>query len=272
MNSKSPPYVSIKAAKSALAKERRSRKPGRKESTRPWYDGVHSFDIDSKSALREYIRYRPHLVKEIRCSPKELSTWENILVRESPELLPSLSEDVGLSSLLARVGLRALSEADFFDHLNVESKDGVLVMDHLEDPRNVGAIARTAAFFGIKWIVLPKARQSGIVQATVATAQGAFALCDFVAVANLARFCEKLKTRGYWILGADMVGTSVNESESRGLDLKALVLGNEQKGLSNLVRRNCDMMVSVPSAGSEHLESLNVSVAGGILMHQIFAR
>lgn len=240
-------------------------------SKRPWYDGSHEFVVDSRSALDEYVRFNPEIIQRIECSPKDYLTLHNRYSRSCPALLDRLVEDPTLKSVRATVALSSVSEAECLEQLSSNSKPcGILVLDHLEDPQNVGAIIRSAAFFGIRWIVMPKVRQSGLHQSTVAIAQGAFSLVSVVAVANIARFCEKLKKAEIWVLGADMAGDPVLSSKGQSFERKALVLGNEQKGLSHIVRRSCDSMVSVSTRAENHLESLNVSVATGILLSHLY--
>ena len=271
--------MSVKSGRKKVAKkspmeeksQRRSRRGGGNLS-RAWYDGAHEFVVDSKSALDEYVRFRPGAIQRIECSPKDYLTLYNRYSRSCRPLLGCLVENVQLKSVRALVSLSSVGEAECLEQLSSNPKScGVLVLDHLEDPQNVGAIIRSAAFFGIRWVIMPKARQSGLHQSTVSIAQGAFSLVDVVAVANIARFCEKLKKSGFWVLGADMAGESVVLSQGKNFERKALVLGNEQKGISNIVRRSCDGMVAVLTPAQDHLESLNVSVAAGILLSHLYS-
>jgi 23S rRNA (guanosine2251-2'-O)-methyltransferase len=141
----------------------------------------------------------------------------------------------------------------------------VIVLDHISDPRNLGAIVRTAAFFGVRHVIVPEKRQVLLTQAGVNTAQGGFALSDLVVVVNVSRALEELKRNDYWILGAAMGGNPVSTVRGR-FNRQVLVLGSEDKGISQHVLGRCDVQVAIPGA-PKSLDSLNVSVAAGILIH-----
>lgn len=141
----------------------------------------------------------------------------------------------------------------------------VLALDHLQDPRNVGALIRSAAFLGVKYVMMPRDRQVGLTGAVVHCSRGGLGHVQVVEVRNLARALELVKKHGYWVIGADMDGEDV--AEVGGMYEKSvLVLGHEGSGLSPLMRRKCDRIVKVSGA---HISSLNVSVAGGILMRDL---
>jgi 23S rRNA (guanosine2251-2'-O)-methyltransferase len=143
----------------------------------------------------------------------------------------------------------------------------VLVLDHISDPRNLGAIVRSAAFFGIRHVIVPERRQVLLTQASVNTAQGGFALTKLTVVVNVSRALEELKSRDFWVLGAAMSGEPVARVSGR-YDKQVLVLGSEDKGISPGVLSHCDVVVSIAGA-EKSLDSLNVSVAAGILIHEL---
>ena len=146
----------------------------------------------------------------------------------------------------------------------------VLVLDHIQDPRNYGALIRTAGFFGVSHILVPQDRQSPITETVVHCSRGAMGYVKILQVVNLARALERLKSYGYWILGADMSGQS-HEDLMGFYDKVGLVLGNEGKGLSVAIKRKCDRIVRIKGM-TGGVESLNVSVAGGILIHSFGTR
>lgn len=169
--------------------------------------------------------------------------------------------------VFAKLNLTPLSEDEFFDH-HIENAGSLIVaLDHVQDPHNFGAIARSAAYFGVNTLLIPKARQVAFTRASVATSQGAFAYLNVVQVANLKRAIGKLKDEQYWALGADMDGEPV-ETLKGFYDKTVLVMGNEGKGLSRLISDNCDRIISITREKGE-LESLNVSVAAGILIQHL---
>jgi 23S rRNA (guanosine2251-2'-O)-methyltransferase len=139
-----------------------------------------------------------------------------------------------------------------------------IVLDHLSDPHNFGAILRSADQFGADIVVTPQDRSVRETDAVFSASAGAAAWVPQAVVPNLARAVEKLKEAGFWVYAADMGGTPAWDMDLRGK--VALVLGSEGKGVGRLLRRSADAVVSVPSGGM--VESLNVSVAAGILMYE----
>ncbi len=146
-----------------------------------------------------------------------------------------------------------------------ENQDAlVLILDRITDPHNLGAILRSADQFGVDLVMIPERRSVQANETVVKVSSGAAQYVPVSVVTNLNREIEILKANGFWIYGADMAGTdSYNEKFS---GRTAIVMGSEGDGISNLVRRNCDYIVSIPMRG--HIDSLNVSVATGILLYE----
>ncbi len=143
----------------------------------------------------------------------------------------------------------------------------VVVCDELEDPHNLGAILRTAEAAGAHGVVVPK-RRSAPLSATVAkTSAGALEYIPVARVPNLPAALDTLKANGCWVYGADMDGADYKQTDFSGG--VALVVGAEGKGLGRLVREKCDAIVSLPMKGK--INSLNASVAAGILLYEISA-
>ncbi len=143
----------------------------------------------------------------------------------------------------------------------------VVVCDELEDPHNLGAVLRTAEAAGAHGVVVPK-RRSAPLSATVAkTSAGALEYIPVARVPNLPAALDTLKANGCWVYGADMDGTDYKQTDFSGG--VALVVGAEGKGLGRLVREKCDAIVSLPMKGK--INSLNASVAAGILLYEISA-
>ena len=156
-----------------------------------------------------------------------------------------------------------------FDYIrNIKKDNPILVMlDHLEDPHNFGAIIRTCEALGIDGIIIPNDRSVNINGTVVKTSVGAIYNMPIIRVVNLGNAIEKLKDIGYWIIGTDMVGTDYTE-----IDYNmpvCLVIGNEGKGISKLIKNNCDFMATIPMSGN--INSLNASVSCGIVLSRIVA-
>lgn len=147
-------------------------------------------------------------------------------------------------------------------------KPFVVICDEIEDPHNLGAIIRTAECAGAHGVIIPKRRSAALSYAVGKTSAGALEYMRVARVSNLAQTIDELKEKGLWVYGADMDGDdykSVDVAESA-----ALVIGSEGKGLGKLVRQKCDVIISLPMKGK--INSLNASVAAGILMYEIASK
>ncbi len=142
----------------------------------------------------------------------------------------------------------------------------LLIADHITDAGNLGSLIRTAEFFGVHGLILPRDRSASISDTVHKRSAGGSAFLRVARVTNLARSLSQLDDQGFWIVGAAGEGkTNIYEFDwNRDL---ALVMGSEGKGLSNVVRDRCHHLVSIPRLG--RLNSLNVSVAAGIILSEI---
>ncbi len=142
----------------------------------------------------------------------------------------------------------------------------MVLLDGVEDPRNLGAILRSAEGAGLHGVIIPKDRAAGVTPVALKTAAGAAAHLPVVRVTNIARTVKILKERGLWIGGAsEEAPGDLYDADFSGP--VALVLGGEGKGIRRLVRDECDFLVSIPMAGK--ISSLNVSVAAAILFFEL---
>ncbi|HIS14013.1 MAG TPA: 23S rRNA (guanosine(2251)-2'-O)-methyltransferase RlmB [Candidatus Ornithospirochaeta stercorigallinarum] len=160
--------------------------------------------------------------------------------------------------------LKEVSVEDFISSLE-EGRDYLVIMlDGITDPHNLGAILRSADQFGADLVVIPERRSVQANETVVKVSSGAAQYVPLAVVTNLTRALEKLKDNGFWVYAADMNGSSSYEEKFSSRSV--LVMGSEGSGISSLVRKNSDYVVSIPMRG--HIDSLNVSVAAGILMYQ----
>ena len=139
----------------------------------------------------------------------------------------------------------------------------IVILDELEDPHNLGAIIRTAECAGVHGVIVPKRRSATLSYTVGKASAGAIEYMRVARVNNISALIDDLKKRGVWVFGADMNGTDYSECDFSGAC--AIVIGNEGKGISRLVREKCDVIVSLPMKGK--INSLNASVAAGILMY-----
>ena len=140
-----------------------------------------------------------------------------------------------------------------------------LMLDGIEDPHNLGAIMRTAEATGVHGVVIRERRAAGITPAVVKASAGAVEYINIARVANISQAVVTLKKNGVWVIGIDMDG----QADYRSLDLTmpvAIVIGGEGQGLSELVRKRCDWVASIPMKGK--IMSLNASVAAAVIMYE----
>ncbi len=164
--------------------------------------------------------------------------------------------------------LNYLGLEEFLTELdNRESPLLVLFLDHLNDPHNVGALMRVAEAVGVEGVVIPRDRSVGITSTVRRVSAGAAEWLSIVQVTNLARTVELFQERGFWIYGAEEKG-SIPYWRADWKRRIGLILGSEGRGLSRLVQKKCDQLISIPMVGN--INSLNVAVAGGIFAYEFF--
>ncbi len=154
-----------------------------------------------------------------------------------------------------------------FDYIKNISKNNPLIvmLDHLEDPHNFGAIIRTSEALGVDAIIIPNDRSVSVNSTVVKTSAGAIYNMPIVKVANLGATINKLKDLGYWIIGTDMDGVDYT-SIDYNMPI-CLIIGNEGSGMSKIIKDNCDYIAKIPMVGK--INSLNASVSCGIVLSRI---
>jgi len=141
----------------------------------------------------------------------------------------------------------------------------LIILDGITDPHNLGAIVRTAECVGAHGVIIPERRASGLTPTAAKAAAGALNHMKIARVTNINRTIDELKERGVWILGTSMDGQNAFKADLSGP--MALVIGSEGDGISRLTLEKCDIKVTLPMKG--HIESLNASVAAGVMMYEI---
>lgn len=184
--------------------------------------------------------------------------------------LDFISGGVNHQGIIAYCAVKQYAEVDDIFKLAEERKESpfIIVLDEIEDPHNLGAIIRTAECTGAHGVIIPKRRSAALSYATGKASAGAVEYVPVARVTNISNTIEELKNRGVWVYGADMNGTDYTKCDFRGAT--ALVIGNEGKGISRLVREKCDEIVSLPMKGK--IKSLNASVAAGVLMYAVIEK
>jgi 23S rRNA (guanosine2251-2'-O)-methyltransferase len=163
-------------------------------------------------------------------------------------------------------------EKKIYNETNFEQtlKNKILILDHIQDTNNFGAIVRSAAAFGFETVFIPKKRSVKITERTFTIASGGMEYIDIVLYNSIFSLLKKIKTNNYWTIGLDM--SSTNKIKEINLDNQkiALVLGSEQNGISLEIQKKLDLVAQIDM--SKSMESLNASVAAAIAMHQIFIK
>ncbi len=145
----------------------------------------------------------------------------------------------------------------------------ILILDEIEDPHNLGAILRTADATGVHGVIIPKRRAVGLTETVAKASAGAIEHIPVARVTNIATTIDQLNQQNIWIVGTDELGSD----DYRTLDGEtalAIVIGNEGKGISRLVKEKCDWMVHLPMQGA--IPSLNASVASSLLMYEVYRK
>lgn len=154
------------------------------------------------------------------------------------------------------------------DELLKEENALLVILDHLEDPHNLGAIIRTCEAAGVDGIILPKNRSVDVNSTVMRTSVGALDYVKIAQVTNLVGTMKELKENGFWIVGTDMNGSDYQEIDYCGKT--AIVIGNEGNGMARLVKENCDFIATIPMNGK--INSLNASVAAGIIIYEAISK
>lgn len=230
--------------------------------------GIHAV---KETVMQTPFRVEKLYIKKGMMSPALKRVIEAADGQKIPIHFVSLDELEHMTKGRAHQGVAALAGefeyADFNSWLKCLQRRNtmsfIIALDQVKDPQNLGAVLRSAAFFGAGGVLLPKDNSAKLTESAVKVSAGGAALVPVVRVVNLSRALDALKEAGYWIVGADA------KAEQSAFDADfnvpiVFVLGSEDKGLRDNIRKRCDYLVGLP--GSGRLDSLNVSVAAGILM------
>lgn len=144
----------------------------------------------------------------------------------------------------------------------------LLILDEIQDPHNLGALCRSASLFGVTGVILPETHAAPIGPGACHSSVGAVEYLKIARVSSIAKAIEELKGRNVWVYGADHEADKLISEEVYPQKI-ALVIGNEEKGLRRLVKERCDILVRIPNV-SGTVDSLNASVAGGVILYEIF--
>lgn len=239
-----------------------------------WIGGKHSL-LEALRAGRTINKIwiaegaQKHLTSPIVAEAKKLGIIvQHVDKRKLDQMVPDLQHQ----GVVAQVAPFAYAEVE--DLLAAAEKAGqppfVLILDEIEDPHNLGSILRTAECTGVHGVILPKRRSASVTATVSKTSAGAAEYVPVARVTNLAQTIDQLKEAGVWVVGTDVAA----REDIYGTDIfagpVAIVIGNENKGMGRLIKEKCDVLVKLPMAGK--LNSLNASVAAGVVMYEVLRR
>jgi 23S rRNA (guanosine2251-2'-O)-methyltransferase len=184
---------------------------------------------------------------------------------EARETLDRMAGSIPHQGLIAVVSAKPVMDLDSL-LAKAHTPGLVVVLDGVEDPRNLGAILRTAEAAGADGVVLPERHSAGLSETVSRASAGALEHVRVARVGNVAQSLESLKARDYWVVGFDAAGTERWDAVDYKRNV-AIVLGGEGRGIRRLVRERCDHLVSIPLFG--HVASLNVSVAAAVALYEV---
>ncbi len=193
-----------------------------------------------------------------------------VQIENSPRRrLDDISKNGNHQGVVAVVAPREYAEVeDILSRAEERGEEALVVaLDAIQDVQNLGSLIRTAEVVGAHGIIIPEHRAAGLTPAVDKSSAGAVEFLPVARVTNLTRTLDDLKRRGLWCVGLDG-GAKTRFDEANLKGPIALVVGNEGKGISRLVREHCDLVVRLPQRG--HVDSLNAAVAGSIALYEIW--
>jgi 23S rRNA (guanosine2251-2'-O)-methyltransferase len=198
-----------------------------------------------------------------------LAKEKKVIIKEvDKRKLDSMCDGEVHQGVIAKVTPFKYSEVS--DILNLAEQRGeapfIVILDEVEDPHNLGSIARTAELFGVHGIIIPRRRSASVSTTVYKSSAGAIEHVKIAKVTNLNVTIDELKQKGVWVYGTDIRA----EEYSYQVDFSgpcAIIIGNEGRGISKLTVKKCDKLIKIPMVGK--INSLNASVAGGIIMYEV---
>lgn len=207
------------------------------------------------------------LADKARNELNSLAKKRGLIIQDAPKAkLDELTNGQNHQGVVLSIAAYAYASIDdlFAKAAEKNEEPFFLVLDSIEDPHNLGSIMRTADAAGVHGIIIPKRRAVQLTSVVAKTSTGAIEHVPVARVTNLVQTVEQLKERGVWVFGTDMNGKDYRRWDAQGAT--ALVIGNEGKGISTLLKKSVDETLTIPMIG--HVQSLNASVAASLLIYQ----
>lgn len=231
--------------------------------------GIHPVKEALKAGRRKF--YEIYLTREnpagrldniLRlCKDRNISIAQ--LKSEQLSVLANTSEHQGIGAKVSGYPIESLNQ--MLDRQNSMDSGLILMLDHVVDPHNLGALIRTALAVGVQGVIIPKDRSAPPTPAASKASAGAMEHMHMAKVTNLVTTIKKIKAEGFWVAGLDRSAPKSIFETDLTVPL-TLVVGAEEKGLRPLVKHACDFWISIPQIGP--LDSLNAAVAGAVVMYE----
>ncbi|WP_273713537.1 23S rRNA (guanosine(2251)-2'-O)-methyltransferase RlmB [Leuconostoc mesenteroides] len=229
----------------------------------------HHASVESLKSTQEInkVWLQTGLQDKIRNKITQLAKKKKLVIQQAPKSkLDELTDGGNHQGVVLSVA--AFEYASIDDLFEQADKKGeapfFVILDGIEDPHNLGSILRTADAAGVHGIIIPKRRAVQLTATVAKTSTGAIEHVPVARVTNLVNIVEELKKRNVWVFGTDMAGDDYRRWDANGA--VALIIGNEGRGISPLLKKKVDGMVTIPMVG--HVQSLNASVAASLLIYQ----
>lgn len=201
-----------------------------------------------------------HVLKKITDMAKKQNIIIHSVEKARLEYLADGQVHQGIVALMAPFPYSNLQ--DILNHAKAKGRDPfIVILDHLTDPHNLGAIIRSANICGADGVIIPNRRSASLTAVSVKASSGAVSHTPIVKVTNLSQTIDELKKKGFWIMSTDMKGNPYFKADYKGS--LAIVIGNEGTGISEKIKKQCDFSVSIPVHGE--IESFNASAAAAII-------
>lgn len=223
--------------------------------------------VYGKNVAKEYLEKNKKIKQAIVY--KKLNDQELINLLKIKNIKINWKEKYEMDNIVSGLHQGIILDVDDYKYCSLESlmkleNSFIIILDHIEDPHNFGAIIRTCEAANVDGIIIPKNRAVQVNSTVVKVSTGAIENVNIAAVTNLSQTIDILKKNGFWIIGTDMNGQPYDKIDYCGKI--AIVIGNEGKGMSKMIKNSCDFIATIPMLGTTN--SLNASVAAGIIIYE----
>ncbi|MBR3661028.1 MAG: 23S rRNA (guanosine(2251)-2'-O)-methyltransferase RlmB [Bacilli bacterium] len=230
--------------------------------------------VSGRNNVKEILKNfkEKNIIKKVICT-KNFNEKDILSLVEKMNLPLEFKEKFELDRLAKNNHQGIIMITSDFNYLSLDellrtNPSKLIILDHLEDPHNLGAIIRTVEASGVNGIIIPKNRTVSVNETVMKTSVGSLFNVNICQVTNLNQTIKTLKKKGFWIIGTDMDGE--NYQSVKYPDKSVLIIGSEGFGISRLVRESCDYIVKIPMNGK--INSLNASVAAGIMIYELIRK